>query len=235
MAVAGKGLKKCLMAVSWVVLWMGIPVHSDELREGLDTIEREWSKIYYKPEERSKDSAYIELLAKTARLIERYPNVADAWFWHAVVKASDAENADPVAALLEIDEVRRLLNKALTLDPKALGGAPYVVLGTLYSRVPGWPVSFGDDTEAEKLFKAALQINADSLDGNYYYGQFLLENSRFDEAQKYLSKASAAPMRSEQLLADSQLHALAKSALMAAMQHLAADKKAGASQSGSLP
>jgi Tfp pilus assembly protein PilF len=82
-------------------------------------------------------------------------------------------------------------------------GSAYTSLGTLYFKVPGWPVGFGDEEKAEELLSKALTLNPDGIDPNYFYGEFLLEQKRYEEAEKALLKAQQAPARPNRELADS--------------------------------
>jgi tetratricopeptide (TPR) repeat protein len=53
--------------------------------------------------------------------------------------------------------------RALKLNDKALAGSAYTSLATLYAKVPGWPIGFGDKAKAEEYFKKALAINPTAL------------------------------------------------------------------------
>ena len=67
------------------------------------------------------------------------------------------------------------------------------ILASLYHKVPGWPVGFGSDKKARKLFKEALEVNPNGLDSNYFYAEFLFDEKDYDEAAQYLEKAKQAP------------------------------------------
>ena len=88
------------------------------------------------------------------------------------------------------------------IDPQALAGSAYTSLGSLYYQVPGWPIGFGDDEKAEKMLTQALAINPDGLDPNYFYGDFLQRQKRYEEARAALEKALAAKDRPGRELAD---------------------------------
>jgi tetratricopeptide (TPR) repeat protein len=203
-------LKNILLAV---LLLGACYARADTLSDTLNTIEDAWAKIYYTLPEPQQAQAYALLLEKAAKLSQQYPQAAGALVWQAVIKASYADHQDPLSALNAIDDIRALLEQSIALDPNALKGGAYVVLGTLYHLAPPWPVAFGDDTEAEKLLQAALKINPDGLDSNYYYGQFLLAKQKPTEAQRHFAKAIAAPIRPEQIFADTQLQDEAKQTL----------------------
>jgi len=185
---------------------------AENLQDSLNNIESEWAKTYYGASAQQSES-YQHLLDQTMRLVQQYPNNAGPLYWQAVVKASYADHQDAVAALDAINDARALLNKAIAIDPKTMNGSAYVVLGTLYYMVPEWPIAFGDEEEANKLLQAALKINPNGIDTNYFYGDFLLSNNNIKEAEVYFEKAVIAPIRDEQMYADSQLKEQAKIAL----------------------
>jgi tetratricopeptide (TPR) repeat protein len=187
--------------------------HADPVTDGVNALESEWAKIYYQVPKPQQGHAYSQLLEKAVQLCKQYPKAAGAIFWQAVIKASYADHQDPVSALSAVHEVKDLLNHVIELDPKTMGGSAYVVLGTLYHMTPSWPIAFGDDDEAEKMFKTALTISPNGIDSNFYYGQFLQDKGNKDEALKYFQRASTAPVRPEQVFADTKLEEEAKVAL----------------------
>lgn len=187
--------------------------HASPVADALNSIESEWAKVYYQVPKKQQGPAYAKLLAKTDALVKQYPKEAGLIYWHAVVKACYADHQDPVSALGAIHEVRDLLQRSIALDPKSLGGSAYVVLGTLYHLTPSWPIAFGDDDEAEKMLQTALKISPDGIDSNYYYGQFLLDKGDKQQARQYFERASKAPIRPEQVFADTQLEQEAQLAL----------------------
>jgi Tfp pilus assembly protein PilF len=52
------------------------------------------------------------------------------------------------------------------------------------------------------MLKKGLELNKDGIDSNYFYGAFLIDQDRYDEARTYLEKAAAAPDRPQRQLAD---------------------------------
>ncbi|MCK9395209.1 MAG: hypothetical protein M0Q44_06445 [Methylobacter sp.] len=198
---------------------------AENLKDSLRNIEAEWASIYYSVPKSKQGAAYVQLLDKTASLARQYPNAAEPIFWQAVLKATYADHQDAFSALSAIQEARDLLIKALKIDPETMSGSAYVTLGTLYYMVPKWPISFGDDDAAKQMLETALKINPDSLDANYFYGEFLLLHNKPNDAAIYFKKASAAPVRTEQLYADNQLKAEARLALENAQQRKISGQK----------
>jgi Tfp pilus assembly protein PilF len=86
-------------------------------------------------------------------------------------------------------------------------------------------VAFGDDEQAEKNLKQALQINPNGIDPNYFYGDFLLQDDRYDEAKTYLNRALQAPERPSRPLADAGRKQEIKAALAQIDQKMKDKKK----------
>ena len=203
-------MKKIIFVVFLLLSQHGV---AESLQVDLNSIESEWASIYYGVPKAKQKAAYEKLLVKTENLAHRYPKDAGAMYWQAVIKASYADHQDAVSALDAIFEVRDLLKEAIKINPKTMNGSAYVVLGTLYYMAPAWPIAFGDDDEADKLLKTALEISPDGIDSNYFYGEFLVNNNKLKEAESYFEKASKAPIRREQVYGDTRLQEEAKAAL----------------------
>lgn len=216
-------MKKLFFVV--LLLLSSAPCFAENLKDSLKNIESEWTSIYYKTPKSEQGAAYAQLLDKTTNLTRQYPNAAEPIYWQAVIKATYADHQDAFSALSAIQEARDLLIKALKIDPQTMGGSAYVTLGTLYYMVPKWPISFGDDDAAKQMLEAALKINPDSIDANYFYGEFLLQHNKPNDAAIYFKKASVTPARTEQLFADNQLKAEARIALENAQQRKISSQK----------
>lgn len=186
---------------------------ASDLNASIATLESDWASAYYQNDESRQKQAYPELLEKAKELVNRYPNAAEPKIWQATIMSTNAAFESSLTALATLETAKKLLEEAIRINPKALDGAAYVTLGTLYYMLPGWPVSFGDDDMAEQLLKASLQINPDGIDANYFYADFLLRQDRATEAEAFFHKASQAPVRKQQVFADTQLQNEAKLAL----------------------
>lgn len=173
-----------------------------DLDAGILDIQHEWARINYKLPDDDKDAAFTALEERTAALADEYPQRAEPKAWQAIVLSTHAGARGGLGALSMVKDARDLLQAARKIDPNALDGSIYTSLGSLYYQVPGWPIGFGDDDKAESLLKQALQINPDGLDPNYFYGDFLYQEDRPQEALAVLKKALQAPPRPNRPLAD---------------------------------
>ncbi|MFZ9061819.1 MAG: tetratricopeptide repeat protein, partial [Steroidobacteraceae bacterium] len=119
-----------------------------------------------------------------------------------IVLSSWAGKKGGLGALKLCKEARASLEAAEALDPAVLQGSVYTSLGTLYYRVPGWPVGFGDDDKAETYLRKALDLNPEGIDPNYFYAEFLYEEGEYRDALAHLDRAASATPRPGRELAD---------------------------------
>jgi len=132
-----------------------------------------------------------------------HPDDPGLLIWHGIIVSSYAGEKGGLGALGLVKEARGSLQHALEIDPTALQGSAHTSLGSLYYKVPGWPIGFGSDKEARRHLEAALAINPGGIDPNYFMGEFLFEEGDFEQARHYLETALAAPPRPQRKLADS--------------------------------
>ena len=168
----------------------------------LPVIQQQWAVCQYQQTSKAKESCLEQLSSQADQASAKEAFRTDLLIWSAIVKSTWAGTKGGLGALGLVKEAKAKLEIALKQDPKALDGSAYTSLGSLYYQVPGWPVGFGDKALAEKNLKQALAINPNGIDPNFFYGDFLLEQGRKDEARQYLSKALAAPARAGRELAD---------------------------------
>ncbi|EKE74923.1 tetratricopeptide repeat protein [Gallaecimonas xiamenensis] len=161
-----------------------------------------WAEIKYQVAEKQQEDAFAALREQVQAELKAHPDDPGYLIWSAIISASYAGAKGGIGALKYVKEAKAELEQSLKLDDKALGGSAYTSLGSLYYQVPGWPIGFGDDDKAEENLKKALAINPDGIDPNFFYGDFLLEERRYQEALQYLTKALAAPDRPGRALAD---------------------------------
>jgi Tfp pilus assembly protein PilF len=119
------------------------------------------------------------------------------------VLSSEAGAKGGLGALGLAKDAKQRLDDALKINDKALSGSAYTSLATLYAKVPGWPIGFGDKERAEEFFKKSLAINPNGIDPNFFYGEYLADRGRVTEARTYLETAQKAPPRPGRELADS--------------------------------
>lgn len=167
----------------------------------LQEVQHSWAITNY-AEKDLKKAEFPKLVDNAAQLVEDYPDKAEALIWLGIVKSSYAGVKGGMGALSVLKEAKKSLEQAIEIDEQALQGSAYTSLGVLYYKVPGWPISFGDDDDAEENLKKAQTINPDGIDVNFFLAEFYFENKDYDNAIKHLKLAQSAPKRPNRPLAD---------------------------------
>jgi tetratricopeptide (TPR) repeat protein len=174
-------------------------------------IQFEWARLYYMDEFLNQNFLELQALAEhSGQVAEQHPESAEALVWNAIVLSTLAEKKGGLGALGLVKRARAKLEQAEAIDPAVLGGSVYASLGSLYSKVPGWPIGFGSDKKAEQYFKKALAINPQGLDINYFFAEYLVEQGKEQLALEYIDKALQAPLMAERPVADKGRRAQAK-------------------------
>ncbi|MHB1300541.1 MAG: tetratricopeptide repeat protein [Burkholderiales bacterium] len=182
---------------------VAVNAHADQgLDEAIVRLQHEWAIVNYKTPEDRKESAFETLAGMAQDVSQRYPQHAEPLVWQAIVLASEAKVKGGFSALGLAKEARNLLLAAEKINPNALDGSIYTTLGSLYYKVPGWPIGFGDHKKAREYLDKALKMNPAGIDVNYFYGDLMLADGNYDAAINYLRKALAAPPRPGREVAD---------------------------------
>jgi tetratricopeptide (TPR) repeat protein len=167
------------------------------------SIQQDWAKVNYEVAGEDRKGAGFEALAQRAQsLVAANPGRAEPLIWQGIVLSTWAGVKGGLGALSLAKQARDALESALKIDPSALEGSAYTSLGTLYYKVPGFPIGFGDHKKARQLLEAALKVNPDGIDSNYYYGEYLFDEDRYADAMVYLNRALAAAPRPNREIAD---------------------------------
>lgn len=158
-------------------------------------LQREWEIVKYRTPAAERISRFEALSAKAHRATEQFSSSSPVLIWEAVIVSSWAEAKDDLGSLDLAKRAKALYEAALKIDASALGGGAYTGLAALHYKLPGWPLSFGNEDKARELLQRALAINPQGVDPNYYYGELLVETRRPQEAVAYLERVLQAPAR----------------------------------------
>ncbi len=201
-------MKPLLSLIALAVCSLALPAAANDagLEQAILDIQHQWEQINYKLPADQKVAAYEALEKHEAALENHYPGRPEPLVWRGITLSSHAGAKGGLGALGLAKEARRELQAAERIDPNALQGSIYTSLGTLYYKVPGWPIGFGDDDKAEAYLKKAVQISPNGIDSNYFYADYLYGKRHYREAMLALEKAQAAPARPLRPLADSGRH-----------------------------
>jgi tetratricopeptide (TPR) repeat protein len=166
----------------------------DAFAADLSTLQHEWEAANYQATEKhARETAFAALVEHAAALSAKYPDRAEAVAWDGIVLSTYAGEVGAMSAMKYAKAARAALERAEKLNATALDGGIYASLGALYSKVPGGMMGFGDDALAAQYFQKALAVDPSSLDTNYFYGEFLMDQGEYLKAAAVLNRALEAP------------------------------------------
>lgn len=187
-------MKNIMIFLSFIA--SSFPVFADEkLDAEIVKIQHEWAKANYQTPKDAQEDAFKMLVAQAHQLTINSANAPEAMIWEAISLSGYAKSKGGVGALKYAEKSRDLLIAVEKVYPQALQGSAYTSLGSLYYKVPGWPIGFGDKKKARAYLEKALQVNPTGIDPNYFYADFLSGQDEHAKAVEYYKKALAAPAR----------------------------------------
>lgn len=173
-----------------------------DLNEDVYKLQKRWAEVNYTLKDKAQTQAFETLIQQADTVVNQNPNAAEAYIWRGIIQSSFAGAKGGLGAMSLAKASKSDLEKALSLNENALSGSALTSLGTLYFKVPGWPIGFGDDDKAKALLEKSIKINPDGIDSNYFYAEFLIDQRDYEKAEQYLLKAQQAPARANRPLAD---------------------------------
>jgi len=183
-------MKKLIFVVFLLLFSQG--VISGSMDERVSDIEGSWAdtrEIEAAPE---RKNIFLQLVNDITDVVVEFPSQAEPLILKSAILLTMAEDASSFVALGLVNEAKDLLQKAIGINPEASKGSALVTLGVLYYKVPSWPIAFGDNDEAETYLLKALDVDPNGIGSNYYYGEFLLEQGKKEQAVSFLNKALGA-------------------------------------------
>lgn len=173
------------------------------MMDGVHNLQRQWAHIKYDiTDEDAQLDAIHNLEAEGEKLRAKFPDSPEVQIWQGIILSTDAGIVRGISALGKVRDARELFENVIKTAPTTMDGSAYTSLGSLYYQVPPWPLAFGSDAKAEENLKKALALNPNGIDPNFFYGDFLRQQERYDEARVYFEKALDAPDRTDRPLAD---------------------------------
>ena len=177
-------------ALMLLLLFASLPSWAD-----VASLAQSWDEITYQHDPAAREQALNALTERAHAEVTAAPDDAALLIWYGIIVSSYAGEKGGLGALGLCKEARASLELAIDRDPTALNGSAFTSLGTLYYKVPGWPIGFGSDKKAREYLSKALDLNPTGIDPNYFMGDFLITQGEYGRAKAYLTTALDAPDR----------------------------------------
>ncbi|RLA21209.1 MAG: hypothetical protein DRQ62_09685 [Gammaproteobacteria bacterium] len=180
-------MKKILFVV--FLQLFALSAFADSMQDSVSKIETSWVNTSEDEPTLERKNIFMQLAEDVTRVVTAFPSQAEPLILKSAILLTMAEDASSFVALGLVKQAKVLLAKAIDINPEARDGSALVTMGVLYYKVPGWPVAFGDDDEAESYLLKALDVNPNGVSSNYFYAEFLMEQGKDELALSYLNKA----------------------------------------------
>ena len=205
--------------IAAMLAWAGCSLATDAVMDSVVELQHGWARAYYQVPKDQKETEFKTLAAKAHQLTQANPGRVEPMIWEGIILSSYAKFASAFSALDKAKAARDLFAAAEKVQPDALNGSIYTSLGSLYAKVPGWPIGFGDKKKARDYLEKAIKINPEGIDPNYFLGEFLLDQGEYAKAREHLEKALNAPARPDREDADQGRRLEVQQALDKVKQH----------------
>ena len=191
------------MAFACVTGGTALASNNKAMDADIHSVELQWEHIKFDEDGSPNQFGHIDTLAKfAAGLAEKYPGRVEPLIWEGIVTSEEAGMAGTLSALGYAKAAKAVLEEAYAKDPAALDAGAPTSLGVLYSRVPGWPIGFGDNEKARQLLAQAVSLAPNGMDANYFYADFLMGQREYAAAYKVLQHALSLPPQKNRPLWD---------------------------------
>lgn len=130
-----------------------------------------------------------DLAEKATKL---YPNRVEGHYWLASLIGRVGEEKGILNSLFMVKPMKAELDRCLEIDPKFPD--TYYVLGLLYWKVPGWPVSIGDKKKAVECAQKAVDLKPTDFSFQYGLYEALHAANRDAEAKAVLERIIKMPI-----------------------------------------
>ena len=195
-------MKRIIIALFALLSWLP-SAYAATMEESIASLQQQWAIVKYQTPDKDRQEKEISLLAdQAAQVSQGNPGKAEPLIWQAIIVSTKAGIVGGISALGDCKQARDLLLQAEKINPQALNGSVYTSLGSLYYKVPGWPVGFGDNKKAKEYLEKSLAMNPDGIDPNFFYGELLYEMGDYAKSKTTLEHGLNAAPRPGRELAD---------------------------------
>ncbi|HCL56772.1 MAG TPA: hypothetical protein DHW82_07160 [Spirochaetia bacterium] len=151
---------------------------------------------FFEKDKDQKEDFYLKASKASQKAISLNPNGMEA---HLLLGISYAELAQLNKSLSYIEKAKEVFEWIEKKSPDYQNGFALMVLGRLYSKAPGWPISFGDDDLSLKYFEKAMAISKKLRFTYLYYAEALFDAGENQKALEILRTGIKLPVNEKEL------------------------------------
>ncbi len=118
--------------------------------------------------------------------VEADEDSLEANFWLAVNYGSFGQEKGIMKSLSLVSPIKERAEKVLELDESYFYGGAWRVLGRLYHKAPGFPLSIGNSKKALECFEKALEFGPKFYLNHLFIAEFYISERKKDKARGHL-------------------------------------------------
>ncbi len=139
------------------------------------------------PLQRKKEIALVGMKAAD-ETIRFFPTSADGWMWKGIFMGIYGLARGVLNALNIAGDVRTLLMRAYSIDPKYFYAMAPQVLGRMYFKLPGLPLSFGNIKKARKYLYEAYRYYPEFAHIYMFLAELEASEGHLRKAERFLNE-----------------------------------------------
>lgn len=116
----------------------------------------------------------------------------EANFWLAVNWGSYGHEKGIMKSLSLIKPIKETSERCIEMDESYFYGGPWRVLGRLYNKAPGFPISIGDNKKSLECFEKALEFGPKFYLNHLFLAELYISDRKKDKARETLEWILAA-------------------------------------------
>ena len=151
-----------------------------------------WTGEYADPED--KLFYYNEGVQYGEQGVEIDEDCLEASFWLSVNYGSYGQEKGIMKSLSLINPIKELAERVIEIDEGYFYGGPWRVLGRLYNKAPGFPISIGDNKKAAECLERALELGPKFYLNHVFLAELYISDREYDKARERLEWILDAPL-----------------------------------------
>ena len=129
-------------------------------------------------------------------------NSLESNVWLAVNYGSFGQEKGIMKSLSLISPMKKLAERAIEIDESYFYGGPWRVLGRLYHKAPGFPISIGNSKKAVECLEKAVNLGPKFFLNHLFLAELHISNRDKSKAREHLEWIQTAPLNKNHELED---------------------------------
>lgn len=151
-----------------------------------------WSGEYADPED--KLFYYDKGVEYGEQGVEVNEDSLEANFWLSVNYGSFGQEKGIMKSLALINPIKTAAERVIEMDEGYFYGGPWRVLGRLYNKAPGFPISIGSNKNAQRCLERALELGPKFYLNHLFMAELYISERNRSKAREHLEWIIGAPL-----------------------------------------